>query len=130
MDDILIRRALMVPGEEEDLGWENGVPYEFTWITKSYIETNGKVTTYSTWCRTPFLPCKKAGRIYIDCGTKSFGNIQYSGFYDENMNFIKQVGTANFNYNKSFRVPSNAAFFALSTVTNDKRIISITPYST
>lgn len=130
MGDILIRRALMVPGEEEDLGWENGVPYDFTWITGSYIETNGKVNTYKTWCRTPYLPCKKAARIVIDCGTASFTIIKYSAFYTEDMTFIKQVGTGNFYNSKSFSVPSNAAYFAVSSVTNDRRIKSITPYST
>lgn len=126
---IMNRRAMMATAaDEEDLGWENGVPYDFTWITGSYIETNGKVTNYNSWCRTPFLPCKKAGSILIDCGTASYANIKYSAFYDENMIFIRQVGTGQFTGSKSFSVPSNAAYFAISAVTNDKRVKFITPF--
>ena len=94
--------------------------YNYEWIEGGYIDnTNGNLVSNNNWKYTDF--------IKITDGVKSFGvfttlegSYSYNAFYDINKTFI-----SNFSVNSSVvNVPTNAAYFRISSTKNSNTIIT------
>ena len=123
--------------------WTNGVAYSYTPVENEYVETNGTITKYNKWNRTPHLYCAGASKLRIEMLTatstigSSADNESYNVFCDANKNFIKNFSFHGLDGSTlgayfDVAVPTNAAYFIVShtyTVISSSPYISITPYA-
>lgn len=101
--------------------WTNGSPYNYTVVKNEYVETNGDITPYNGWSRTPYLYCKDASKIRVKVTYSTTilnTNNGYNAFYDENKTFISSFSMLDSDYTlgvyKDINIPSNASYFVLS----------------
>lgn len=123
--------------------WTNGVAYSYTPVENEYVETNGTITQYNAWNRTPHLYCAGASKLRIEILTatsmigSSADNEKYNVFYDANKNFIQNFSFHGLDGSTlgayfDVEVPTNAAYFIASHkkgVISSSPYISITPYA-
>ena len=109
-------------GVSNETTWTDRVAYTYNAVENEYVETNGTITPYATWNRTPYLYCAGAStlRVIVNTSTsKIMTNNNYNCFYDENKNFIRSFEYSGIDYNtvgayKDIVVPENAAYFIAS----------------
>lgn len=100
-------------------GWTDGVAYQnLTIVQNSYVKAaNGSFASYSGWDRTGYVPCENASTIefppYTNARPADSGS---NAFYDTNKHFISSFDVGN-SARTTVTVPSNACYFAISTVT-------------
>ena len=109
-------------GVSNETTWTDRVAYTYNAVENEYVETNGTITPYAKWNRTPYLYCAGAStlRAIVNISTSLMAaNNSYNCFYDENKNFICLFDYSGIDYNtvgayKDFVVPENAAYFIAS----------------
>ena len=109
-------------GVSNETTWTDRVAYTYNAVENEYVETNGTITPYAKWNRTPYLYCAGAStlRVIVNISTSLLAaNNSYNCFYDENKNFICLFDYSGIDYNtvgayKDFVVPENATYFIAS----------------
>lgn len=109
-------------GVSNETTWTDRVAYTYNAVENEYVETNGTITPYAHWNRTPYLYCAGAStlRVIVNISTSMLtANNWYNCFYDENKNFISQFDYSGIDGDtvgayKDFVVPENAAYFIAS----------------
>ena len=134
-------------GVSNETTWTSGVAYTYESVTNEYLETNGKITPYNAWDRTPYLYCKGASKLRVTmliANSMVVANAVYNGFFDENKNFLsafsyKSIDQDTVGSYVDIDIPSNATYFIAShkaaVITNynipgqwNGPVISFTPY--
>ena len=94
--------------------------YNYEWIDGGYIDnTNGNLVSNNNWKYTDFIKITD-GVKSLGVFTTLEGSYSYNAFYDINKTFI-----SNFSVNSStIDVPSNAAYFRISSTKNSNTIIT------
>ena len=96
------------------------IKYNYDWIDGGYIDnTNGSLVSNNNWKYTDFIKITD-GIKSLSVFTTLEGSYSYNAFYDINKTFI-----SNFSVNSStIDVPSNAAYFRISSTKNSNTIIT------
>ena len=94
--------------------------YNYEWIDGGYIDnTNGNLVSNNNWKYTDFIKITD-GIKSLGVFTTLEGSYSYNAFYDINKTFI-----TNFSVNSSVvNVPTNAAYFRISSTKNSNTIIT------
>ena len=94
--------------------------YKYEWLNGGYIDnTNGNLVNHDNWKYTDFIKIAD-GIKSLGAFTTLEGSYSYNAFYDINKTFI-----SNFSVNSSVvNVPTNAAYFRISSTKNSNTIIT------
>lgn len=110
-------------GVSNESTWTNGVAYSFEPILNEYPDkSNGNITTYENWTRTPYLYCAGAStlRVTATANTSSLqGGANDNAFYDADKNYVSGfsytgLGSVEPGTYVDVDIPENAAYFILS----------------
>lgn len=109
-------------GTSGSVVWADGVPYTYELVNNEYVETNGVITEYSGWSRTPYLYCSGATTLRITilkASTSIKANAFYNCWYDADKNFIGTFGFNGIDQDTvgayfDISVPENAVHFIAS----------------
>lgn len=118
-------------GVSNETTWTDGVKYTYSAVDGEYIETDGTITPYADWSRTPYLYCSGVStlRVVVQLTSTQFNtNCQYNAFYDGDKNFIKSFSFQGIDGNTEgayfdVEIPDNAVYFVAS---HKRNIISTT----
>lgn len=98
--------------------WTDGVAYDPTIIANQYYEKDtGAIKPYSGWDRTDYMPCKNAQIIDVPAIPQidASSTIANNAFFDASYNVVQASIYALKNHTTTHRVPSNAAYFGVSS---------------
>ena len=114
--------------------WTDGVAYDPEIIAGEYYEKGtGAIKTYTGWDRTDYMPCKNAQIIDVPAIPQIEDSvIGNNAFFDANHNVVRHTIIALKNHTSTHRVPSNAAYFGVSTESDALATCvagGITPYA-
>lgn len=109
-------------GTSGSVVWADGVPYTYELVNNEYVETNGVITEYSGWSRTPYLYCSGATTLRITVlkvSSSIKANAHYNCWYDADKNFIGIFEFGGIDQNTvgayfDISVPENAVYFIAS----------------
>ena len=102
--------------------WVDGVAYSpLDWTDGYYIDSEGGIHAFDNDSLTGYMYCKGASTLSITYGSSTY---TYSGWYDENKNFISQFGIPQ----TSLSVPTNAAYFRVCSQVSYKDSVTIIPH--
>ena len=121
--------------------WTNGVAYTFEPIANEYPnKSNGEITAYNNWQRSPYLYCAGASTLRGVVKWKStvFSGTNDNAFYDADKKYVAPVSGSTFTFKPlvnaevgayvDIPIPENAAYFVVSGGNNLYSGINTTNY--